>query len=218
MAWRPLLDFLFPPQCANCNALGSGLCDACAPRGQHVRIRLPSLAVTALAPYEGSLRAAVLALKDGRRDVAEALGRSVAPLVEPGSLLVPIPTTPKRRRARGLDGVALVARYAADIAGARVLLALEQRSGDAQRGRSRTQRLAAQGRFACSATTIAARRVILFDDVCTTGATLRDSAAAVREAGGLVEDAVVVAAALHEAGTREPATKSGHPWSKPTRN
>ncbi|MGB8967032.1 MAG: hypothetical protein WCB99_15460, partial [Candidatus Cybelea sp.] len=78
MAWRPLLDFLFPPQCANCNALGSGLCDACAPRGQPVRIRLPSLAVTALAPYEGSLRAAVLALKDGRRDVAEALGRSVA--------------------------------------------------------------------------------------------------------------------------------------------
>ncbi|MGB8965450.1 MAG: phosphoribosyltransferase, partial [Candidatus Cybelea sp.] len=65
-------------------------------------------------------------------------------------------------------------------------------------------------------TSIAARRVILFDDVCTTGATLRDCAAAVREAGGLVEDAVVVAAALHEAGTREPATKSGHPWSKPT--
>jgi predicted amidophosphoribosyltransferase len=35
--------------------------------------------------------------------------------------------------------------------------------------------------------------VTLFDDVCTTGSTLRDCAAAVREAGGLVEDAVVVA-------------------------
>jgi predicted amidophosphoribosyltransferase len=204
MALRGLLDFMFPPQCASCNALGSGLCDACTPRGDTIRVRFPALRVTAFGPYEGSLRAAVLALKDGRRDVAEALGRIVAPLIVPGSLLVPIPTTAKRRRVRGLDGVALVARHAAEIAGARVLVALEQRSGDAQRGRSRLERLAAQGRFACNAASVAARRVTLFDDVCTTGSTLRDCAAAVREAGGLVEDAVVVA-----------VTKSEQPWRAP---
>ena len=115
----------------------------------------PALRVTALGAYEGTLRAAVLALKDGRRDVAEALGRIVAPFVEPGSLLVPIPTTARRRRMRGVDGVAFVARRAAQIAGARVVAALEQRSGDAQRGRSRTQRLAARGRFACNAAGVA---------------------------------------------------------------
>jgi predicted amidophosphoribosyltransferase len=204
MVVRPLLDFIFPPQCASCNAIGSGLCDACTPRGETIRVRFPGLRVTAFGPYEGALRAAVLALKDGRRDVAESLGRIVAPLVARGSLLVPIPTTAKRRRVRGVDGVALVARCAAEMAGARVVAALEQRSGDAQRGRSRTERLAAQGRFACNAAKVAARRVTLFDDVCTTGATLRDCAAAVRVAGGLVEDAVVVA-----------VTKSGQPWRGP---
>lgn len=204
MDWRSLLDLVFPPQCASCNAIGMGLCDACAPAGEIIRVRFPALAVTAFGAYEGSLRSAVLAIKDGRRDVAETLGRIVAPLVEPGSLLVPIPTTMRRRRVRGLDGVAIVARCAAEIAGARVVGALEQRCGDAQRGRSRGERLAAQGRFTCNAASVAARRVTLFDDVCTTGSTLRDCAAAVREAGGLVEDAVVVA-----------VTKSKDAWRTP---
>jgi len=202
--WRSLLDFVFPAQCASCNAIGSGLCNACSPNGKAVAVYLPSLRVAAVAAYEGSLRAAVLALKDGRRDVAEALGRITAPLVPSGATLVPVPTTVKRRRVRGLDGVALVARCAAAIAGARVVLALDQRSGDAQRGRSRAQRLAAQGRFACNAAGVAGRRVTLFDDVCTTGSTLRDCADAIREAGGVVDDAIVVAVA-----------KRPHPWSNP---
>jgi predicted amidophosphoribosyltransferase len=203
MALRAMLDFLFPPQCAGCNALGSGFCDSCASCGQTIRIRFPALAVTAFGPYEGNLRAAILALKDGRRDVAEALGLLVAPLVDPHALLVPVPTTAKRRRVRGIDGVVLVARCAAALTGARVVTALEHQFGDAQRGRSRSERLAAHGRFACDSARVAARRVTLFDDVCTTGATLRDCAAAVREAGGLVEDAVVVA-----------VTKSDHLWKR----
>jgi predicted amidophosphoribosyltransferase len=159
-------------------------------------VRFPGLAVTALGAYEGALRAAVLALKSGRRDVAQTLAQRVSNLVAAQTLLVPIPTTAARRRVRGMDGVALVARCAAELAGGRVLEALEQRSGDAQRGRSRAQRLAAQGRFVCHAGKIAGERVTLFDDVCTTGATLRDCASAVREAGGVVKSAVVVAAAL----------------------
>jgi predicted amidophosphoribosyltransferase len=195
MRVRAILDFLFPPQCAGCNALGSGLCDACAPANGPIHVRFPALRVTALAPYEGTVRAAVLALKDGRRDVAEALGAMVAPLVLRDSMLVPIPTTARRKRERGFDGVAAIALVAARAAGAHAILALEQRAGDAQRGRSRRQRLAARGRFSCDATLVAGRRVTLLDDVCTTGATLQDCATAVREAGGLVEEALVVAVA-----------------------
>lgn len=203
MDLHAVLDLLFPAQCAGCNAVGSGLCRACEPRGSAIAIRLPLLRVAALAPYEGSVRAAVLAVKDGRRDVAESLGRLLARMVAPNRLLVPVPTTAKRKRVRGLDGVALIARCAAETAGARALLALEQRSGQAQHGRSRSERLAARGRFACTSR-VAGRRITLVDDVCTTGSTLRDAAEAVRAAGGIVEEAVVAAVA-----------NSDQPWRVP---
>jgi predicted amidophosphoribosyltransferase len=199
VTWRDLLELVFPPQCAGCNAIGSGLCWACAPASEPLDIRLRLVRVRALGLYEETLRDAVLALKDGRRDVAQALGALLASMVEPGVVLVPVPTTAARRRARGIDGVALMAHAAARIAGAEAIEALQQRAGDAQRGRSRAQRLQARGRFRCDPFALDGRRVALVDDVCTTGATLEDCADAVRAAGGRVEGALVVAAAKPDA-------------------
>lgn len=215
MQWRALLDLVFPPQCAVCNAIGSGLCDACTPPMEPIAVRLPALTVRAFGAYESALKAAILAVKDGRRDVAERLGSIVAPLVAPRSALVTVPTSASRRRVRGIDGVALIARVAATLAGAEVLAPLYLRRDDAQRGRSRRERLAARGRFGCRGAEVAGRRVVLFDDVCTTGATLRDCAAALTGAGALVDAAVVVAAAAPEAGRFVAATKSRQPWRSP---
>jgi competence protein ComFC len=198
MTWRDLLDLVFPAQCAGCNAIGSGLCGLCAPSAPPIEIRLHLLRVKALGIYEATLRDAVLALKDGRCDVAEALGALLAPAVDPRSLLVPVPTTAARKRVRGVDGVVLMARIAGGIAGVEVLEVLRQQAGDAQRGRSRVERIRAKQRFACD-TPLAGRGVMLVDDVCTTGATLEDCAAAVRAAGGRVEGALVVAAAKPDA-------------------
>jgi predicted amidophosphoribosyltransferase len=207
VTWPQLLDLLFPPQCAGCNAFGTGLCFACAPLDRTpVRVALPQLRAVAYAKYDGALRTAVLALKDGRRDVAQALGIRIAPLIPKGSVLVPIPTTSKRLRVRGIDGVALIAGCAGSLTGAKVMPALQQRAGDTQRGRTRAQRLAVHGRFACDPQAVGGRRVLLVDDVCTTGATLADCAEAVREAGGIVEGAVVVA-----------ATKTASAWKPPMR-
>ena len=201
MLARRLLDAVFPPQCGGCNILGTGLCDGCA-RTEPIDVALPTLRVRAFGAYEGTIRSAVLAVKHGRRDVAEALGRRVAVLLGPQAVVVPVPTTAGRRRVRGIDGVALLASAAAADARAVCCRALAHRGDDAQRGRSRGERLAARGRFFCDPSAVGGRRVTLFDDVCTTGATLRDCADAVREAGGVVEDAVVVA-----------VTKSRESWS-----
>ena len=59
-----IVDRLFPPQCAACNAIGSGLCALCVPRDAPAATRLlPGLSVRALGEYRGALRRAVLALK-----------------------------------------------------------------------------------------------------------------------------------------------------------
>ncbi len=194
--FHAFLDVLFPAQCAGCNAIGSGLCERCLPLYAPPLVRaLPTLRVYALGDYAGALRRAVLALKDGRRDVAQALGERVSEMVAAPMLLVPVRTTAARRRVRGFDGVEYLARVAARRTGASVLCALEPLRGDAQRGRSGDERRAARDRFWCDAGLVRGRSVTLVDDVCTTGTTLEDCAAALRAAGAIVSQALVIAIA-----------------------
>jgi predicted amidophosphoribosyltransferase len=184
------------------------LCVACRPAPAAVqRFHVGTLRCLALGPYEGPLRRAVLAMKSGRRDVAETLGDLLATLpatraVGPewrADALVPVPTTRRRRAERGFDQAALLARRAAEPLGLAVAGALRHAAGGAQHGRSRTERLAARGRFAFEAASLSpGARVLLVDDVSTTGATLRDCAATLAQRGIVVEGAIVVARALED--------------------
>ena len=194
--FHAVVDLLFPAQCAACRAIGTGLCVRCVVPNEPPLVRvLPSLRVYGLGEYRGALRAAVLALKDGRRDVASALGERLASLARAPMTLVPVRTTAPRRRVRGVDGVEYVAKTAAWRSGARLLPVLEPLGGDAQRGRNREQRVAARRRFGCHEHSVYGLDVTLVDDVCTTGTTLEDCAETLRAAGASVSQALVIAVA-----------------------
>jgi ComF family protein len=195
---RHFLDLLFPAECIACGAEGSGLCNRCFAFQPPTRFAIADLPCVAVGAYEGALRRAVLGLKSGRRDVAQALAERLGPCIDPAvaGILVPVPTTPARRRERGFDQADLLARLVARRCGFRAAPILRQTAGDAQRGRSRTQRLAAVERFACRGASLSSGlRVLLVDDVATTGASLRDCARALRGAGFVPAGAVVVARA-----------------------
>ena len=190
MVLREILDFVFPPQCGACERIGSGLCDRCLPRCSPIERKLPTLNVTALGIYDGALRRAILALKSGRRDVAEAVAERLRPQPPPSMIAVPVPTTAARRRQRGFDGCELIAQLAF---GSRVNAGLVQVRGETQRGRGRDARLALRQRFVWRGRPLNGARAVLIDDVVTTGATLEECARIVRCAGGVVTEAVVIA-------------------------
>lgn len=172
-----------------CREPGPALCPACLRRAEPPpSTRMRQLGpVHALFAYDGHGARIVQALKfrDGRRLVAplaDQLARrwaEVAPAA-PGLVVTWVPTSARRRRARGFDQSELLARALARRLGATARPLLRRRPGPAQTGLDRAAREAAAG---YRATTRPGGPVLLLDDVCTTGSTLRAASAALAAIG-----------------------------------
>lgn len=181
---------LWPVECSGCGARDVAVCPACRAlllEGP-VRESLDGLPLVAAAVYAGAVRALVGACKEhGGRAEARALaaGLTIALAALPSAELVRVPSSAEGMRRRGFDPVALVVR----AAGLRsvVLRRVAARAGGAQKERSVDERaLAAQGSLVVSRRAVRAlegRRVIVVDDVVTSGATVREAVRALRAAG-----------------------------------
>jgi ComF family protein len=164
------------------------------PCGRCRRQLSPFAQGASLGPFEGPLRSLLHALKyEGRRRAARQLGEALAG--EPGvrrllaadARLLPVPLHPARRRARGFNQAELLARaLARHAAGCDVVTGVLARHRDtpSQTGLGAAQRRRnVRGAFAVRRPSlVAGRRLVLVDDVFTTGATARECARALHAA------------------------------------
>lgn len=214
-------DLLLGTHCVGCAHPGRLLCDDCAARlPTRPEVAWPSPTPPGLVPpfatasYEGTVRAMVLGHKEHRllalrRPLAALLARAVAasgagdPLV-----LVPVPSRRASVRARGHDPTySMTSRAATALRESGVdalvwpLLRLLPGVAD-QAGLDAAERAAnLAGSMACSGPALRrlARlrpraRVVVCDDVLTTGATVREAQRALETVGLSVAAAAVVAA------------------------
>ena len=189
-----------PPVCDGCGdplpswrtiSPDSGRCPRCRLRAG------PVARGRAIGAYDGTLRSIIHALKyGGRRSVARSLAallaRHGAPLLADADLVVPVPLHRSRKRARGFNQAAEIARHL-PIAMRDVLRRVRPTSSQTD--------LPAAERHANVRDAFAVRRtarfdncvVVLVDDVSTTGATLEACARVLREAGAREVRALTVA-------------------------
>jgi len=170
---------LLPTRCPGCGAPGPVPCEACCA----ALVPAPPGAVPALVAYEGVARELVAALKFRHaRRLARPLAAGMAELVPPGlaSVVTWAPTSPARRRQRGYDQAELLARALAAELGLPCRSLLERIGGGHQTGLDRVHRLAGPAFRPRPPVPV---RVLVVDDVTTTGATLLAAAGALRAAG-----------------------------------
>jgi len=161
----------------------------------------PQEATILWGSYEGVLRRAILALKHGGHDeLARPLGDRLAARLglAPGlaeiTVVTAVPSHEIRRLRRGASAAGLLAREIASTIRRNRVRALQRHGLGRQAGRTRVQRTQLpRGSFSAKRT-LTGERVLLVDDVCTTGTTLRRAAETLIEAGA---EAVICTAMAH---------------------
>ena len=174
---------LLPQFCPGCQQPRIGRCVVCA---EQLEVLRSGDTGRAALVHSGHARRMVLGLKyRNARQVAAELALSLARSVrDPGlfDVVTWAPTSARRIADRGFDPAELIARAVADLLGlpCRRLLHRGRRSGP-QAGKSRGARLV--GPEFVGRPLWRNPRVLLVDDVTTTGATLRAGAQALLSAG-----------------------------------
>jgi ComF family protein len=202
------LALLAPPLCATCGspcAASDPICATCSnavAATESGTAELPGIGeVTWAAPYEGVARDLITALKFNQRlPLATIAAGAIAASVDPALLteIVAVPPAPSRHRRRGFDPAQLIATDLARRLQLPSAQPLRRADGPRQVGRPRSERLASPPRVRAIGPT--PDRVLLVDDVLTTGATLAACARALRSAGTSEIRAAVFARALGERG------------------
>lgn len=201
-AWSRI-EFIEAPLCDGCGSpfehdLGEGVrCPACA-----ARPRAFARARAACLYGEGS-RELILQLKHAdRTDLARTLsawiGRAAAELIEQADAVAPVPLHRWRLLRRRYNQAAELARPLARRFGRLYLPdALRRVRADTQAGKSAVgRRRAVSGAFVVPERLrprVEGRRILLIDDVMTTGATAEACARALLKAGAHAVDVAVIA-------------------------
>ena len=198
---RKLLDLIFPPKCVFCGKVlddpGAGVCPRCMkelPWSDTGKRRADFVSrITAPLYYEGPVRDSLLRYKFHSASARGTVyGRLVARELQRRDaldfdVLTWVPLNKYRRRSRGYDQAQLIAESAASALAIEAVPVLEKiRNAQPQSGLRSAERRRANisGCYAVpDPSLVADKRILIVDDIITTGATVSECARMLMLAG-----------------------------------
>lgn len=183
------IEHIPPSVCSLCGTSARGSpaspCHICAERSSYLA------GSRSIGYATGILREAIHQLKyRGHAHIAEPLALCLSHWWEanplPIDVVMPIPLHPRRERERGYNQAALLSRRFSLLTGLlhREDVLIRVRDTRPQVGlTAQERRMNVAGAFRCETQAVTGRRILLMDDVMTTGATLEAAAQALRDAG-----------------------------------
>lgn len=182
---QKVVEFTTPTACLLCLSEPKLVCDDCYAQAL---IPLPPQTPMAVTAYEDLGKVLIRRFKfDGDQEAGRLCARYMAGLVNADDydIVVAVTTTAARRRQRGYDQSELLARWAGKHLKLSYVGALIRIKNVHQIGAGREQRLEqSQGLYvAVKIDRIQGKRVLLIDDITTTGATLASATQTLLEAG-----------------------------------
>ncbi|MFH1112792.1 MAG: ComF family protein [Pseudomonadota bacterium] len=161
--------------------------------------------------YEGDLRKALIAFKyNGRLHLGNPLGQFLIEAFRthyadsPFDAIVPIPLHPKRLCSRGYNQVVILGERLSRASGvplARTLLEKKENRPPQARLSRKERAVNVRGSFRVAGQgAIKGRRILLIDDVATTGATVTEAAKTMMRSGASRVDVLVLAYRLISSG------------------
>ena len=193
-----LLDLLLPTRCALCGTLGSSLCNDCTadfeldPR-EVSREHLHGWVATSFGAKEQKVLHAFK--ENGQTSLTGFIAAPVAALMfrwshhaEP-PILVPVPSSRENYKKRGFMPTRLLAKRICNSSGQGIgvvdSLSFRRSVSDQASLSSESRKANLTGSMGADSR-VSGQRVVLFDDVITTGSTILEADRAVTQAGGIV--------------------------------
>jgi len=182
------LPHLPPPLCAKCGkplSVGT-ICHDCENRPTAID------GIRSIFPFNGVVRQAILQFKYQNvkalaPPLAQLMGKYLHVHPLPADTLVPVPLHPRRLRERGYNQSSLLAKELGKLASLPIaegsLLRLKTTPPQTRTISAKKRLSNVAGAFTCRDQRLAGKRILLIDDVCTSGATLDACATALKAAG-----------------------------------
>jgi len=199
-----LVSNFTPYECLGCEAEGCLLCAGCIsllPEAENFGDKTKFLqSLQSATPYKGLAKDLIWKFKsEGAVTTAKIMAKLMLPLLPANDLIiVAVPTATSRVRQRGYDQAQLIARELARQSGLPSINCLARSTQAHQVGSSREQRLRQlTGAFRVTKPRLVkGARILLVDDVVTTGATMEVAASVLYRAGAVSVEGLTFAQTL----------------------